>query len=121
MNPNLPSQISMLMLGVSDVPRSIAFYRDTLGFELRHSAEEFAFFAAGSVTLVLSRALGRAVEPLPGATEIILPVASATASQALLAERGCAFINQPREVTPGSWAATFTDPDGHRLTVFGPR
>jgi len=27
----------------------------------------------------------------------------------------------PREVFTGTWAATLTDPDGHRLTILGPR
>jgi len=118
---NLPSQVSMIMLGVENIARSVAFYRDTLSLKLSNQSGEFAFFSAGSVTLALGTPLGHAVQPRAGATEIIFPVESVGASHELLVGRGCKFLNAPREVTPGSWAATFTDPDGHRLTLFGPK
>ncbi|SRR5581483_6388269 len=120
-NPNLPSRVSMVMLGVETIARSVEFYRDTLALELQGQSSEFAFLAAGGITLVLSAPLGRAVQPRPGATEIIFPVESVSTAYALLMERGCKFMNEPREVTAGSWAASFADPDGHRLTVFGPK
>ena len=109
------------MLGVETIARSVEFYRDTLALELQGQSSEFAFLAAGGITLVLSAPLGRAVQPRPGATEIIFPVESVSTAYALLMERGCKFMNEPREVTAGSWAASFADPDGHRLTVFGPK
>jgi predicted enzyme related to lactoylglutathione lyase len=118
---NLPSQISMIMLGVENIARSVEFYRDTLALKLQNQSAEFAFFSAGGVTLGLNLPLGQAVQPRPGATEIIFPMESVVAAHALLAERGCRFLIEPREVTAGSWAATFTDPDGHRLTLFGPK
>jgi predicted enzyme related to lactoylglutathione lyase len=118
---NLPSQISMIMLGVENIARSVEFYRDTLALKLQNQSAGFAFFSAGGVTLGLNLALGQAVQPRPGATEIIFPMDSVVAAHALLVQRGCQFLNEPREVTTGSWAATFTDPDGHRLTLFGPK
>ena len=36
-----------------------------------------------------------------------------------LVDRGCKFIGDAREVAPNMWAATFSDPDGHHLTLFG--
>lgn len=53
--------------------------------------------------------------------ELVFSVPGVQASFAVLKERGCRFVQEPREVSPGSWAATFTDPDGHRLTIFGPK
>jgi predicted enzyme related to lactoylglutathione lyase len=120
-NPNLPSKISMIMLGVENVPRSVAFYRDVVGLELQSQSSEFAFFKAGSVTLALSLPLGLNLKPRAGAAEIIFPVESVTKAQLLLKNRGCSFLKDAREVTPGSWAATFTDPDGHHLTLLGPQ
>ena len=116
----LMKTISMVMLGVDDVVRSVAFYRDTIGLELQHDAGGFAFFAAGGVSLALNEQLGRAVKPIAGATEIVFPVESVTAQKRHLEARGCQFINEPREVTAGSWAASLKDPDGHILTLFGP-
>lgn len=120
-HPDLPSEVSMVMLGVEDLSRSVEFYRDTLGLAPHGQSAEFAFFAAGGISLALSVPLGRAVQPRSGAAEVIFRTASVEKAHALLAERGCVFVNEPREVMQGSWAATFTDPDGHHLTLFGPK
>ena len=113
--------ITLIALGVSDVSKSAAFYRDKAGFQLQNQFESLAFFAAGPITLMLNGELRRKEGPLAGATEVVVAVDSVTASHRDLTQRGCNFINQPREVTPGSWAVTFSDPDGHWLTLFGPK
>jgi predicted enzyme related to lactoylglutathione lyase len=115
------SKITLIALGVSDLSKSVAFYRDKAGFELQNQFGSIAFFSGGPITLMLNTELRRQNGPLAGAMEIVLAVDSVTASNRSLTERGCTFINEPREVTPGSWATTFTDPDGHWLTLFGPR
>ena len=114
-------KISLVSLGVSDLDESVAFYRDKAGFQLQNQFGTIAFFSAGPIMLMLNAGLRREDAPLVGAVEIVLSVESVTASQRQLLEQGCNFINQPREVTPGSWAATFTDPDGHWLTLLGPQ
>jgi catechol 2,3-dioxygenase-like lactoylglutathione lyase family enzyme len=113
-------KISLVALGVSDLPKSVAFYRDKAGFDLQNQFGSFAFFSAGPIVLMLNAGLRRPDAPLTGAMEIVIAAESVTSSYRQLLEGGCNFINQPREVTPGSWAATFTDPDGHWLTLFGP-
>ncbi len=118
---NVPSGISMLMLGVADLNQSVAFYRDQLNFTLRHQTPEFAFFDGGAIGLTLSAPLGRAVSPRAGAVEVIFPVESVSASHNLLIQRGCSFLKEPHEVMAGSWAANLQDPDGHLLTIFGPK
>jgi len=114
-------KITLIALGISDLPKSVAFYRDKVGFELQNQFESIAFFSAGSIALMLNGGLRRPDRPLAGAMEIIVAAESVTASRRQLVERGCQFINEAREVTPGSWASTFTDPDGHWLTLFGPK
>jgi predicted enzyme related to lactoylglutathione lyase len=116
---NLPSRVSMIMLGVRDLGRSVAFYRDTLAFQVQNQSAEFAFLSAGGVTLALSTPLAQSVKPGPAAFEIIAPVDSVSATRALLGERGCKFVSEPREVSPGMWAATLSDPDGHHVTLLG--
>ena len=115
------TKITLITLGVSDLSKSVAFYRDKAGLQLQNQFESFAFFSAGGISLMLNANLRRPDGPLVGAMEIVLAAESVTASHRQLIERGCMFINQPREVTPGSWAVTFTDPDGHWLTLFGPK
>ena len=114
-------KITLIALGISDVSKSVAFYRDKVGLELQTQFESIAFFLAGPVMLMLNGGLRRPDRPLAGATEIVLAAESVTAMRQQLIERGCKFINEPREVTPGSWASTFSDPDGHWLTLFGPK
>src|SRR5262245_1672553 len=114
-------KITLIVLGVSDLQKSVAFYRDKAGFDLQNQFEALAFFSAGPITLMLNGGLRRSGGSLAGAMEIVVSAESVTAAHRHLVERGCSFINEPREVTPGSWAATFSDPDGHWLTLFGPR
>ena len=57
----------------------------------------------------------------PEHAEVVFAVASVARSSEVLRGRGCPFLNEAREVTAGSWAASFVDPDGHRLTLFGPK
>ena len=109
----------MIMLGVHDLARSVAFYRDTLAFQVQSQSAEFAFLAAGGVTLALSTPLANAGLSGRAPMELIAPVESVSASRDLLATRGCRFLNDPREVTPGMWACTLLDPDTHHVTLFG--
>jgi catechol 2,3-dioxygenase-like lactoylglutathione lyase family enzyme len=118
----LQLRISMISLGVKDSPRSVKFYGETLGLELVGNPGEVTLFRAGNVTLVLNQPLGNAAgDAMVGAVEVIFPVDSVAAAKDELARRGCHFVFDPHEVTTGMWAATFTDPDGHRLTLFGPK
>lgn len=115
--------IAVVMLGVTDLSRAAAFYRDVLG--LRPQGEvggEFAFFDGGGVMLALSVPHARPDRSphLVGATEVVFRVASVAAAHRALAARGVSFTREPRHVTGDSWSAVFTDPDGHRLSIFGP-
>lgn len=114
------SQISHVMLGVSKLTPAVAFYRDVLGLALQHQFEGFAFFAAGGVTLALSEGLAQARPEKAGAVEIVFGVDDVLAAHEALVARGVRFTQEPRNVTGAMWAANFTDPDGHLLSIFGP-
>ena len=115
------SKITLVTLGVSDLAKSVSFYRDKAEFQLQGQMEQFAFFSAGNINLMLNAGLRRPNGPLTGAMELVIAAESVMARHKELIERGCTFINEPRPVTGDSWAATFTDPDGHWLTLFGPK
>jgi predicted enzyme related to lactoylglutathione lyase len=55
-----------------------------------------------------------------GATEIVFAVDSVRGAYAALQKKGVTFTQEPRNVTGSQWAANFNDPDGHKLSVFGP-
>jgi catechol 2,3-dioxygenase-like lactoylglutathione lyase family enzyme len=114
--------LAVVMLGVTDLPRSVAFYRDVLGLRPQGEvAGEFAFFDAGGVMLALSVPHARSDRSphLVGATEIVFRVESVAAAHEALLARGVPFAREPRQVAGDNWSAVFTDPDGHRLSVFG--
>jgi predicted enzyme related to lactoylglutathione lyase len=115
-------KVWMVSLGVTDMERAIQFYGDTLGLAMVGGPGEVTLFDAGDVRIALNRPLGdSAADALVGALEVVFAVSNVADSQTKLAERGCNFVATAREVVPGLWAATFTDPDGHRLTILGPR
>ena len=118
-NPNMPSQVSFVVIGVTDLDKSIDFYNGVLGLEVTSRMAEIATISASTVTLVLSVPFGKAIQPAPASMELVFEVESVSASHSLLTERGCSFSKAPAEMRPGSWGATFTDPDGHFLTIFG--
>jgi len=114
------SKIGIVMLGVASIERSVVFYRDLLGLPLKTQFPGFAFFEAGGVTLVVSEPLAKAVGPGAGATEVVFSVEDVRAAYDSLRARGLAFTQEPRNVAGPMWAANFADPDGHRLSIFGP-
>jgi predicted enzyme related to lactoylglutathione lyase len=107
----------MIVVGVSDLSRSVSFYRDTLALPLAPAPGDLPMFRAGDLTIVLNGALS----PSGGGFELVFPVESVSTVWKQLTDRGCKFTGAPREVAPKMWAATFSDPDGHHLTLFGAR
>jgi predicted enzyme related to lactoylglutathione lyase len=118
------NKVAVLMLGVKDLGKSVTFYRDTLGLQLQGEVPgEFAFFKAGDMMLALSvpHAKPETSPSVVGAMEVVFGVEDVTASYEALKARGVQFIREPRQVTGTSWSAVFTDPNGHRLSIFGPK
>jgi catechol 2,3-dioxygenase-like lactoylglutathione lyase family enzyme len=118
------NKIAVLMLGVKDLAKSTAFYRDTLGLQPQGEVPgEFAFFKAGDMMLALSvpHADPKVSPSVVGGMEVVFAVEDVTASYEALRARGVPFVREPRHATGASWSAVFTDPNGHRLSIFGPK
>ena len=113
-------RIGVVMMGVTDVARAVEFYRDKLGMTVQNQNAEFAFLNGGGVTLALALPLAKNSPQMVGATEIVFSVEDVRAAYETLRARGVEFIIEPRVVNPPMWAANFTDPDGHRLSIYGP-
>ena len=113
--------VSVIMLGASDLAKSIAFYRDKLGLQLTSEIQNFAFFdAGGTTTLALSRAHAQHSPHIVGATEVVFGVDGVKSEYERLKNQGVDFRTEPRDVNGKEWAASFVDPDGHLLSIFGP-
>ncbi len=118
------NKIAVLMLGVKDLAKSAAFYRDTLGLQPQGEVpKEFAFFKVGDMMLALSvpHADPKTSPSVVGAAEVVFSVDDVTAAYEALRARGVQFVQEPRIVTGENWSAVFPDPNGHRLSIFGPK
>jgi catechol 2,3-dioxygenase-like lactoylglutathione lyase family enzyme len=110
------------MLGVTDVERSTRFYEQTLGRKvLFRAGDGLVFVDGGTVAIGLNQGLAAARQPVAGAVELVLSVGNVTATHRELTGKGVIFITEPRQATDKDWVATFGDPDGHLLTLFGPK
>lgn len=114
-------RIATLMLGVRDMERSLVFYRDGLHLAVRHESPEFSFLDGGGVALVLRQAAGLERVDDGRWAEIVFSVEDVDAAYRELSARGIEFRVEPRIVTGTELAADFRDPDGHVLSIFGPR
>lgn len=112
-------RLAFVMLAVDDVDRAAAFYRDVLGFPMSGRFGDFAFFDTGEARLALTSEL-RAPDGGTQGHECVFGVASVTQAYAALKER-VEFVNEPRAVNDQAWAVNFRDPDGHLLSLYGPR
>ncbi|MDA0206300.1 MAG: VOC family protein [Acidobacteria bacterium] len=113
------AKIGVVMLGVSDMATSKAFYVDTLGLELSGEHGGFCFLQAGGVTLALSKELGPPSGERSG-VEVVFSVEHVREAHEGLKAKGVEFRIAARVVAGPMWATDFRDPDGHVLSIFGP-
>src|SRR5689334_16197483 len=98
----LPNRLSYVMVYVSDMDRSVAFYRDTLGLPLRLQSPFWSEFATETVTLALHGGAQPAENPShgqnpAGSVGIGWSVADLDAVTAMLKERGVQFAMEPND------------------------
>ena len=113
--------VLVLQLGVSNLEKAVAFYRDVMEFQVKELREDLKF--AHIVTNVPGLEIGLSEGSTlsgTGAAVVNIGVADVAAARALLESRGVRFTG-PTQVIPGKVAlAGFTDPDGNRLRLAGP-
>jgi catechol 2,3-dioxygenase-like lactoylglutathione lyase family enzyme len=114
---------------VGDVDRSVAFYRDRLGFELvEQMGPAFARVRHDDLTLWLAGPTSSAARPMPngrrpepgGWNRLVLEVDDLAATVAALAATGVAFRNAI-VVGPGGRQILADDPDGNPIELFEAR
>jgi catechol 2,3-dioxygenase-like lactoylglutathione lyase family enzyme len=117
-------KLEVVPVPVSDVDRSIAFYRDTVGFALDHDhkvSPQLRFVQLTPPGSACSIVMGQGiVDSAPGSLRgLQLVVDDIHAARAELAGRGVDVT----EVTsgPGGAFIYFADPDGNTWTVQDPR
>lgn len=127
----MEARVSIVTLGVSDLGRAVAFYRDGLGWPLSAGAsnEEIVFFKTGGTVLALyprdelaadanveddSRSdgfsgftLAQNVDDKEQVSRILREAEAA----------GAAIVKEAQDVFWGGYSGYFADPDGHLWEV----
>jgi catechol 2,3-dioxygenase-like lactoylglutathione lyase family enzyme len=105
---------------VTELERSVAFYRDMLGFFEIDGGDGNAVLASGDTRLVLRQI----VDVTPVNRRVVhlnLEVGDVEATFQELKDKGVRFTYAPRPVNKGErlelWAAAFRDPDGHGIAI----
>jgi catechol 2,3-dioxygenase-like lactoylglutathione lyase family enzyme len=107
--------VSHITLAVRDLNRSIAFYSDLLGFEVRMRGPSSAYLEAGSLWLALVVDPGARSGPLPEYTHVAFSIpAAALPNLAARLTRAGVMRWQETERTNSFY---FLDPDGHKLEL----
>jgi catechol 2,3-dioxygenase-like lactoylglutathione lyase family enzyme len=115
-------KLELVAVPVSDVDRSIAFYRDAVGFNLDHDhkvSDELRFVQLTPPGSACSIAFGTGIsDKVPGSVGgLQLVVSDAAAARAELVERGV----EASEVQALPWGdfVYFSDPDGNGWAIQG--
>ena len=114
------AKVGQIHISVTDIDRSVAFYRDTLGlpFLFQVPGQPMAFFDCGGTRLYLS-----AENEQPGSESVLyFRVADISAAHANLTARGVEFHGAPHMIhrhADGTeeWMAFFKDPEGRPLAL----
>jgi lactoylglutathione lyase len=114
--------VSYAIVFVSDMKRSVAFYRDVIGLPLRFESSHWTEFATEGATL----ALHASNEPIagsdgarpeqPGTCRPGLGVADLEVFHQRMLASGVPCLQPPKEVF-GSRLAQYSDPDGLSISV----
>ena len=127
--PVMEPRITLVTLGVADLPRAIAFYRDGLGWSMTNDGKDIAWFALkGGLQFALyprselAKDAGVAdpgPQPFSGVTlsHNLRSKAEVDSFFAAVAKVGARIVKPPQDVFWGGYSGYFADPDGHLWEV----
>jgi catechol 2,3-dioxygenase-like lactoylglutathione lyase family enzyme len=125
----MEARISIITLGVSDLPQSIRFYRDGLGFPTNaNESDEIAFFTTAGTRLALypleklAEDIGPGVKPARGFSGITLALNVRRKKEvaevlAFARKAGGKIVKPAQDVFWGGHSGYFSDPDGYYWEV----
>ena len=118
------TKLRYVILFVSDMERSVAFYRDVLGWPLKCQSPERTELATEGTTLALhyaSKPSGAAAVQgeIAGRCQLGLWVDDVEAFHQDMVARGTLCLQPPTEDACGTKLAVYADPDGLPFSVAG--
>ena len=113
---SIPNRIAQIAINVKDMPRAIAFYRDTLGLRFLFEAPpQMAFFECGGVRLMFG--VPEKPEFDHPSSIVYYHVPDMTAAVTALKQKGIAFEGEPHMVAKlekaDLWLAFIRDSEGN--------
>lgn len=115
-----------IILRVTDLAKSVAFYRDQVGLPLQSAFDDFAVLGGSGTTVMLQQVTRKSSGPSTGLaslTEVVLESSDVFTTYRLLLSRGVVFRREPAPATTDGakvlYTADFRDPDGHVLSIMG--
>jgi methylmalonyl-CoA/ethylmalonyl-CoA epimerase len=112
--------IGQIAYTVTNVSRSVAFYRDAVGLKLLFEAPPgLAFFDCGGIRFMLSQPEG---DFKPGASAVMyFRIQDIEGTHQTLKARGVPFVDEPHLIAKMPdhelWMCFFNDPDGNTLAL----
>jgi uncharacterized protein len=122
-------RVTLVTLGVDDLPRAVAFYRDVVGWEPASVVDDdVAFFDLDGFILALwqntslAADLGARDRSRGGFEGVALAYNARSHDEVdaiftSLNERGARIVKPPVETDWGGYSGYFADPDGHHWEV----
>lgn len=116
------------MICVTDIERSLGFYRDRLGFQVRESSEHIALIERDGIFLYLFFEspptedkpgvwLKPPANPGEGSAILCFRVDDCRAVHEVLVRSGLEFLTPPKTPPWGGWRCFALDPDGHVIEI----
>jgi len=107
-------KLNYAIVFVSDMTRSVKFYRDVLGLPLKFESPHWSEFANEGSTLALHPA---SAENPAGTCQLGFPAENLDAVHQRLAAQGVRVVMAPRTEQYGIRQAVYADPDGLHFTL----
>ena len=109
-----------IVIYVSDIESSTAFYRDILGLPLKFTTPGWTEFNNGGTTLALHRHMGGkpgAAQPAAGQATLVFAVDDLQNAYETLKAQDIHFSLEPQKQASGLTLAVLHDPDGFGITL----
>jgi len=105
------------MIIVSDMDRSVAFYRDVLGLELEQQSEAWSQLNAGTISVGLHGSTEGVSASPEGGAQLAFYVDDAQKAVEELRSRGAEIAQEPEREEFGGLLAYVKDPDGYLIML----
>lgn len=103
---------------VSNLEKSMAWYRDVLGFTILYKLDHMGWGELATEVTRVNVGLGQVEKPLVGGAKLTFGVKDIDKSRTILEQKGVKFDGPTIEIPGMVRLATFFDPDGNPVMFF---